>query len=546
MSWQHLAPSRAWGRTLIVRTVLCLLAGVIATVAPARAQDSPTPRAFAPGWEQQVLPARAYQAPVPRTAPVTGDPIPDGTGKLPTDRAELQKLIDERIKAQAAKKPEPAGPQEAVVGADLGIRGIWNNGVWFQTPNKDFIFHIGGAGQLDLALYQASDRVQQPPPMGVGPISDGVNIRRGRLRAEGTVYEVVDFLMEMEFFNGVEAPVAPRPTATLTDFNTPGPTDFNFTIKKLPMIGNIRIGNMKEPFSFEHLSSYRYLEFMERSVIFDAFVPNTFNNGFNPGIMAFNNWGPDNRGTVWNGIFKATSNPYGFGFGRGGYQYAGRVTYLPVWENDGECLVHTGLGVVAGGLPNQGQIRLRARESVRNGPFPLLAQLANTGLLNASSQELVNVETAAVLGSWTFQAEYTANWLTDTTRAGNPTNLGTFFGSGYYVEALYFLTGERRTYNKQTATFNRVIPYEPFFLVPGHDGPLFGTGAWEAGIRYSWVDLSSASILGGVLHDVTFGLNWYLNPNAKLQWNYDVLTRGDTGQPSDTIQAFGMRMAFDF
>jgi phosphate-selective porin OprO/OprP len=121
------------------------------------------------------------------------------------------------------------------------------------------------------------------------------------------------------------------------------------------------------------------------------------------------------------------------------------------------------------------------------------------------------------------------------------------FFQGGYVEVLYFLTGESRNYNPKLAAFDRVIPYENFFLPRGEDGRHFGTGAWELGVRYGWIDLTNRGIQGGILQDVTLGLNWYLTPNAKMQWNYDIIHRYGTGTPSDgTIQAFGIRLAFDF
>ena len=54
-------------------------------------------------------------------------------------------------------------------------------------------------------------------------------------------------------------------------------------------------------------------------------------------------------------------------------------------------------------------------------------------------------------------------------------------------------------------------------------------------------------INGGVLQDVTAGLNWFLNPNAKIQWNYVITDRNAPGNTGDgTIRGFGTRLAFDF
>jgi hypothetical protein len=60
--------------------------------------------------------------------------------------------------------------------------------------------------------------------------------------------------VELEFFNGFRA-VDQSDDATQFQarvFNSPGPTDAWMRFKSLPLIGNLRIGSQKEPFSLEH------------------------------------------------------------------------------------------------------------------------------------------------------------------------------------------------------------------------------------------------------------------------------------------------------
>jgi phosphate-selective porin OprO/OprP len=48
-----------------------------------------------------------------------------------------------------------------------------------------------------------------------------------------------------------------------------------------------------------------------------------------------------------------------------------------------------------------------------------------------------------------------------------------------------------------------------------------GTGAWEAAVRWSFLDLSGTpDFESGIQHDVTFGVNWYWNPYARMMFNY--------------------------
>jgi phosphate-selective porin OprO/OprP len=181
----------------------------------------------------------------------------------------------------------------------------------------------------------------------------------------------------------------------------------------------------------------------------------------------------------------------------------------------------------------------------------LLPLLANTGLLSARSQDLFNLETAAVWGPFTLQAEYGGNVVrgasvaaTDQEPGGPP--LGDLYFQGYYVEALVFLTGESRTWNTKQFFFNRVIPKRPLRLKPA-EGCGRGCGAWELGVRYSYLDMSSSGLQVARLDSVTVGLNWYINANAKFQFNYDYAYRGDTGNSSQGhVSGFGVRSAFDF
>lgn len=70
------------------------------------------------------------------------------------------------------------------------------------------------------------------------------------------------------------------------------------------------------------------------------------------------------------------------------------------------------------------------------------------------------------------------------------------------------------------------------------------------GLRYNYLCLSDGEVNGGVLNGMTLGLNWLLNPNARLVFNYDFTHRdfvnaaGEDG--SGGINGFGTRLAFDF
>jgi phosphate-selective porin OprO/OprP len=251
------------------------------------------------------------------------------------------------------------------------------------------------------------------------------------------------------------------------------------------------------------------------------------------------------------GIFKNMNRPFGWNVGDGEDDLTGRVTFLPWESDDGRCLVHVGIGASHRDLDDD-EARFRSRTLLRNGPGHLHTVLGEARM-TGGTEDLIVPELVAVWGPWTFQSEYFAAYVHDVDSRITPgpaaaVDAGTYFAQGYYVEALYFLTGENRVYDKKYPRFSRVVPNENYFCVDGEDGCRHsGRGAWQIGARYSWIDLDDGDINGGEIDDITVGLNWFLNPNAKIQWNYSWAWRDAAGDTSDgMVQGFGMRLALDF
>jgi phosphate-selective porin OprO and OprP len=170
-------------------------------------------------------------------------------------------------------------------------------------------------------------------------------------------------------------------------------------------------------------------------------------------------------------------------------------------------------------------------------------------------QQDINLESVNVFGPWTIDAEYDFHFVNNASLGAHQPDVGTVMFSGGYVEVLYFLTGEYRHYLRESGVFDRIVPKKNAFWVKGKDGKPNekGPGAWQVGIRYNYLNLNDKTIEGGVLNDITMGVNWFINPNSKFQWNYSITDRHSPsspgvagGQSDGTIQGFGMRYAVDF
>jgi phosphate-selective porin OprO/OprP len=73
---------------------------------------------------------------------------------------------------------------------------------------------------------------------------------------------------------------------------------------------------------------------------------------------------------------------------------------------------------------------------------------------------------------------------------------------GYYVAASWILTKEMRPYNHKSGILQPVPVSNPV-----NTG---GWGAWEIAARYSTIDLTDKSLIGGEADVYTIGLNWWM------------------------------------
>ncbi len=471
------------------------------------------------------------------------EPPPSRSNISPNEIAELRATVNrlqerlDQIVPAPAENENTGGCSEA--GASLfnsrwPLNAYWQDGLQIESADNVFRVHVGGTLQADWGWNRASQAVESGPA-AIGDLQDGADLRRARIRIDGTLYEHIEWVAEYDFANTVE-----NDSGTSTQaIGTPSFINAWIGVNDIPLVGTVRAGWMKEPISFEFMKSGRWLNFMER-------VPGT--NSFftrSAGIMLLN--ATENERVTWAfGVFHSEDDNFGFGFGNGEYSEVGRLTWLPWYEDEGQRLLHLGIGAKHSHL-DQGQIDFRGRPSVRTLPGSQEPSLADTGTIDGTTQDTVDVELAAVRGSWTLQSEYYCTFVHDAVIPNQPIPpggpLGTLFYQGTYVELLYFLTGEYQPYDLKAATFGRVVPQRNFNIWDGAGG----WGAWQVGIRYGFLDLQDKGVNGATLHDIVVGLNWFLNPNTKVQWNLAIDHRETTPPGSSGwTYIFGSRLALDF
>lgn len=336
------------------------------------------------------------------------------------------------------------------------------------------------------------------------PLEDKVQWRRLRLYVLADLADWLGAKVEADF-----APQTPRPTLL----------DAYVQVRRLPVVGDITVGRFKEPFGLDQLTSAADITFMERGLP-DAFAP-----AWNFGVRD-SNYTDDQRMTWAVGLFK-NSDGYCAGDPTQGNACAltGRMTFLPQYARDGAELVHLG-GAYSLRFPNE-PVSFSQRPEAHFAP-----NFTSTGDIDTNRLQLLGLEAAWVKDAFSIQAEYSAAGM-------HSTNAGDLYLQGAYIYASYFLTGEHRPYDRKAGVFTSVIPNRPLFV----DG---GWGAWELAGRYSFLDLRQGSLPSGarLLQDFTFGLNWYLNANVRLEGNY--VRSYLNGNAADAADIFIVRLQIAF
>jgi phosphate-selective porin OprO/OprP len=279
------------------------------------------------------------------------------------------------------------------------------------------------------------------------------------------------------------------------------------------------VGQFKEAFGLERLTSSNNITFMERAGI-AVLTP-----GRSIGVGT-STWG-DNW-TAAAGVFGSsqifdTSEQVDQSWGT-----SARVTWAPLLDQAENRVVHLGL---AGGYRDYSK-GSELRFATRVGGTGV--RLVDSGILDSvDSLSRVGAEAGMVWGPFSLQGEYIANFVNGRDGRSDSTL------QGFYAYASYVLTGESRSYIRKRGFFGTVTPERRL-----GDG---GFGAWEVALRFSQLDLSDVGSAAGRTTSMTAGLNWYVNSNVRFMANYtnvfDIAeSEFDEAQP----QIFQLRAQMNF
>ncbi|WP_156376161.1 porin [Methylobacterium sp. Leaf117] len=351
---------------------------------------------------------------------------------------------------------------------------IDEKGITLTFPDDVAKLRIGGKLQLDFGV--AGIRQAGFPE----PFPENFAVRRSWIESYLTLGKSLELAFQYDFAD----PMRPINDAAAAY------TGFENTL--------LTVGNMKEPFSLDQLTSDNNTLFTERSLA-DAFAP-ARNFGFAVGRHG-EDW------TVVASVFGGNANT---GVTREGVAATARATYAVIHEEN--RVLHLGLAGSVRDLPRDGS---GLALSSRSEAFLFQRTFVDTGdIRDASGVRRIGLEAAYRDGPFLVQAEYIR---TDVDRFGGAPSAGF---QGGYIQASVVLNGKGRAY-KLAPDYGTTYAIFSGVQVPEADRvSRGGIGVFELGTRFSAIDLDDAGIRGGIERDVTVGLNWYPDRNIRIVADY--------------------------
>lgn len=441
----------------------------------------------------------------PSYADVTLDDLLKRVEAVEKQNADLQaqnaslKTEIEAMKASQAAVPATAAvaaPQAAKPAAPAPIiTANFKDGFSIKSPDNAYKLKLSGFMQSDGRVFTNNKKDSS------GGTSTFL-IRRARLYVTGTVANDFNFTLVPDF------------SATSGTVLTYGYADYT----KYPMF-QIRAGKFVEPFSIENLQSSMYYNFAELGLPANLYPQRDIGLQISGGVLndslkyavgifngevdheaystenADTNNDKDVVGRIWVSPFKNTNLKPVQGLGMGfafayGHQDEGTVSTTAPYNSNNPTYVTPGQLIVF---------------SYNSGVSP------NGPRLRTSPQMTYYYKSFGLLG------EYVDSYQDFAKGSGSTLVKDRFDNKAWQLSTTYVLTGEDATYNGVTPK-NNFNPSKGSF------------GAFELAARYGELNLDHKIFTDGFADANTYisrehawgsGLNWYLNPNVKLVFDFE-------------------------
>ena len=384
-------------------------------------------------------------------APMTAEQAAAKAALLEAQVQSLQQQIDELKKAVATVTPS------------------WKGAPQLEDKDAGWSFKPRGRLQYDVGYVENPDGDINTRNLGFN-----TRARRIRLGVEGTIPGGFGYKAEADFANAA------------VSFG-----DVILTYAPKGKFWNFTIGNHETFESLEQMTSSRFISFLERAQMNDAFI-HTRRIGASFGLTDKANIMRLNAGLF-------TNHSIDNSFDNDGWIFGARGTYSPQALGG---MLHLGANFNYRNYQNNlQQVRYRARPFLQTTD----QRFVDTGAFAAKSDMTYGVELGGIFGSFhavgeaqmlntnAFSAGATLEGLdsagTTTVASDDPG----FFS--WYAEAGYFLTGETRGY--KNGMWDRTKVLKPFSKG--------GWGALQVNARYDYLDLATSDLRNGFTNNFGTG-----------------------------------------
>ncbi|MGQ0740770.1 MAG: OprO/OprP family phosphate-selective porin [Alphaproteobacteria bacterium] len=372
-----------------------------------------------------------------------------------------------------------------------------------KTGDGNFSLAIRYRAMFDVASIDQSD-IGQAVPAAERDLGSGAVVRRARFGFNGSVWKNFgyEFLWE---FGGSGAEAASLYQASIDYTGVPGFTP--------------TVGVFKPFFSMYENTSSNDIAIMERPAVVNTVV-SKFGGGSSrrAGQLKFQKSGLLHPGDNFFLSGAWTGDPVGTAHGTDeNSNLVGRAAYRLYSDVDADIQFGGNGATILSLGTDASTIRLRERPNIRvdgaNRPI-------DTGAIPAEGGWAWGLEGVIHWRNFMLYGEY---WNFGVERPSGPLPDPDF--EGWYVEGSWIITGESKRYSTSSAVFGNPKVIDPVSLSDS------GWGVWELVGRYDVDDLNYRAgaigsplpfggIRGGKQEAWTVGLNWYLNNNVRVMFNY--------------------------
>ncbi|MEO5861270.1 MAG: porin [Burkholderiales bacterium] len=440
---------------------------------------------------------------------------------------EYQEVIEvregERAVARKRRQEESEKNTKAEDRAKTEMVGNFSDGIRWESADKKNSIGVNGRLQLDYRNFSGDDRLQ----------ANTFDVRRAYLGVNGKFWDYYSFDVTADFAQTT----SPQLDVAWLNVAWWKPVQFRF-------------GQFKMPMSLEELTSSRFIDFQERSLM-NSFIP-----AKERGIMV--------HGEPTTGMFYGLALSTGQGKNNNeadvrvdSNDIIGRVG-VNIAEMVGQknAVYHVAAAYSTGEVPSN--LALAGRTEGRGITFFNASSSGTPAVNSFTGNDLERtrqlLEASVAIGPVKFQSEFLRSKYEGNSSAGVSFDREI---DVWYAQALWLITGEKYADAYRSGAYGRIRPKNNFSPKGG------GWGAWELGLRYTNFDASDFRATNpagtGVLNSAsltnearayTVGLKWLPTPNTRFLLNL-IKTDFETpvtsnGATTDEEKAVTFRAQFDF